>query len=192
MRPTELAAGTLAALLGRMNALAAAEPSPPAISKLGVLQHNNQFHLVATAPIDAGEALLRVEGELTHTPTRYSLQVDAARHIDVPVGTSLREQLEHYRWSFLNHACEPNAAFRGLTLVAMRAIRQGEDITFHYATTEYEMAEPFHCRCGSPLCLGEIRGFRHLPPAAVERLRPWCAPHLLARRPETEDASLSA
>jgi hypothetical protein len=87
------------------------------------------------------------------------------------VGTSLREQLEHYRWSFLNHACEPNAAFRGLTLVATRAIRQGEEITFHYATTEYDMAEPFRCRCGSPLCLGEIRGFRHLPPAALERLR---------------------
>ena len=175
-----------------MNAAVAAEPSTPAASKLGVLQHSNQFHLVATAPIDSGEFLLRVEGALTGSPTRYSVQIDGGRHIDVPVGTSLREQLERYRWSFLNHACEPNAAFRGLTLVAMRAIRAGEEITFHYATTECDMAEPFRCRCGSPLCLGEIRGFRHLPPAALERLRPWCAPHLLARLAEGGGACLSA
>ncbi len=151
----------------------------PSTSKLGVLQHSDEFHLVTTAPIAAGELLLQVDGVLTTVPTRYSVQIDCDRHIDVPPGIGLRDQLARYRWSFLNHACEPNAYFRGRALVANRAIRTGEEISFHYATTEFDMAEPFRCRCGSPLCLGEVRGFRHLPVAERARLRAWCAPHLL-------------
>jgi len=45
-------------------------------------------------------------------------------------------------------------------------------------TTEYDMAEPFACHCGSPRCFGTIRGFKHLTEDERERLRPFLAPHL--------------
>ena len=48
---------------------------------------------------------------------------------------------------------------RGLKVVAILPIRIGEQIVYNYNTTEYEMAEPFACRCGSAQCGGEIRGF---------------------------------
>jgi len=140
-----------------------------------------QFHAMALSAVAAGDVVLKVQGRETSLPTRYSLQVDANEHIDVPHGIELRQQLESYRWSFLNHSCEPNAAFRGRDLVAVRAIAAGEELTFHYATTEWEMAEPFVCGCGCVRCGKVIRGYRDLDRETRERLAPHVASYLLAR-----------
>lgn len=69
---------------------------------------------------------------------------------------------------FLNHSCDPSAGIRitgtEVTLVAIRDIRAGEEVTFDYSTT---VDEDFYtlknCRCGSPTCRGTIRDFKHLP-----------------------------
>ena len=45
-----------------------------------------------------------------------------------------------------------------------RDIKKGEDITFDYTTTEYEMARAFKCLCGVANCLGEVKGFKFLSP----------------------------
>lgn len=148
---------------------------------LAVAPFGGGFHVLAQRGFRMGELLLEVHGVATEVPRRYSLQVDAAHHLDVPRGLSAEEQQRHYVWSFLDHACEPNARFEGRRLLASRDIAAGETVTFHYATTEWEMAEPFRCHCGSAHCLGEVRGFRALPMAERQRLRAWLAPHLLAR-----------
>lgn len=148
---------------------------------LAVVPSGDGFHVVAQRGFCMGEVLFEVHGVATKTPRRYSLQVGAADHLDVPSGLTAEEQQRRYVWSFLDHACEPNARFDGRTLRALRGIEAGETVTFHYATTEWAMAEPFHCRCGSAHCLGEVRGFRALPMVERQRLRAWLAPHLLAR-----------
>lgn len=148
---------------------------------IAVRQGDGHCRTVAARSIAAGEPILVVTGEMTAHPIRHSLQVGADEHVAPPAETTTAERMQHYPWAFLDHACEPNAAFRGRELVAIRPIRAGERITFHYATTEWDMAEPFACRCGSAQCLGEIRGFRHLDDASRARLRPHVAPHLLQR-----------
>lgn len=148
---------------------------------LAVAPFGGGFHVIAQRAFRMGELLLEVQGVATKTPRRYSLQIGAADHIDVPLGLAAEEQQRRYVWSFLDHACEPNAWFEGWHLLASRDIAAGETVTFHYATTEWAMAEPFRCRCGSAHCLGEVRGFRALPVAERQRLRAWLAPHLLAR-----------
>ena len=50
-------------------------------------------------------------------------------------------------------------------------------MTFNYNTTEWEMAEPFSCGCGSENCLGTIQGLKHLTISQRERLG-FVAPHL--------------
>ena len=58
----------------------------------------------------------------------------------------------------MNHSCEPNGGLRGeAVLVAMRDIKEGEEITFDYATTECIDGE-WECLCGTPACRGTIRG----------------------------------
>lgn len=62
------------------------------------------------------------------------------------------------QWRPQNHACDPNTAFRGLDVIALRSIRRGEELTLDYAAAMNEHSEPFTCHCGSPKCRREIVG----------------------------------
>jgi hypothetical protein len=164
-----------------------AEKSPETLPSVGeapapavrVAGSAGDFRLVAARRIARGEVLFQIEGVRTRRPTRYSVQIGARLHIDLGPGHSTDEILNRYFWRFMNHACEPSAWIRDQEVIALQSIRSGEDVTFDYNSTEYDMAEPFACRCGSRHCLGEIRGFRHLTPARRELLRPYLAPHLV-------------
>jgi len=57
-----------------------------------------------------------------------------------------------------NHSCRPNAGIKGqITLVAMRSIKPGEEVTFDYATTECEESS-FKCNCRNKDCRKIITG----------------------------------
>lgn len=147
---------------------------------LGVAQRDGHYRVVALAAIPAGQPLLELEGRLIDSPSRDSVQVVERLHIAPPAGLEPADTPQRYLWRFLNHACAPNAAFVGRTLIALREIRVGEEVGFDYNTTEYAIDEPFTCHCGA--CDGRtIRGFRHLDAAERERLRPWLAAHLVDR-----------
>jgi hypothetical protein len=139
---------------------------------VGVLRAHGEYRLIALKPIARHQHLFRIEGDETCTPTRYSVQIGRGRHLDLRPGRPTEELLDHFYWQYLNHHCEPNTMIRDLEVVALRDIARWEDVTFNYNTTEYEMAEPFQCRCGSPLCARVIRGARHMSQAELERLRP--------------------
>ncbi|MSU47746.1 MAG: SET domain-containing protein-lysine N-methyltransferase [Opitutus sp.] len=145
---------------------------------VGVARSDGASRLVSIARIAAGTRLFRIEGEQTQRPTRYSVQIDEDLHIDVGDGHSNEEILDRYYWRFLNHSCVPNTRICGREVIASHEIEPWADVTFNYNTTEYDMAEPFACHCGNPLCLGTIKGFKHLTPEERERLRPLLAPHL--------------
>ena len=155
---------------------------------VAVARIGGEYRLLALAPFGAGERILSIEGETSRHPTRYSLQIGEELHIDLLEPRSPEEIFDRHRWRFLNHSCDPNTVVRGRELIALRAIGPWEELTYHYATTEYDMAEPFACRCGSPACLGTIQGFRHLAPADQRRLAPLLAEHLRRRLDEGEDA----
>ncbi|MEW6750014.1 MAG: SET domain-containing protein-lysine N-methyltransferase [Candidatus Latescibacterota bacterium] len=126
-----------------------------------------------TRDLAAGTPILRLGGTAVPAADRYSIQVDEGVHV-LP-----GDQV----WGFLNHACDPSCRidFGTWTLVAARGIRAGEELTFSYLTTEWELCAPFACRCGAAACAGLIGGFGHLSPQAQEALRPWCSPYLRQR-----------
>ena len=88
--------------------------------------------------------------------------------------------MDRFFWRFTNHSCAPNAQLRGREFFSLRPIEPWQEITFHYDTTEYEMAEPFECRCGADDCFGRIQGFKFRTADERELLRPMLADHLLA------------
>ncbi|MCX6876010.1 MAG: hypothetical protein NTW21_19710 [Verrucomicrobia bacterium] len=47
-----------------------------------------------------------------------------------------------------------------------------------YHATEFDLAEPFDCHCGSPCCFGTIRGFKDPTTDGPTCLQPLLAPHL--------------
>jgi len=145
---------------------------------IGVVRAEGAYHLVAVRWIAAGARLFRIEGEKTRQPTRYSVQIGEHLHIDLRNGYSSEEILDRYFWRFMNHSCEPNTLVRGQEVIASQDIEPWANVTFNYNTTEYDMAEPFGCHCGSPDCLGTIKGFKHLTAEERERLRESLSPHL--------------
>ena len=145
---------------------------------VGVARANGAYRLVAVRQIAAGTSLFRIEGEKTHRPTRYSLQIGENLHIELGSGHSDEEIFDRYYWRFTNHSCEPNTFIRSQEVIASHEIEPWADVTFNYNTTEYDMAEPFDCHCGTPGCLGKIKGFRHLTSDQRERLQPLLASHL--------------
>jgi len=148
--------------------------------RAAVVRSDGEYRLVTNQAVPAGTPLFPLDGELTATPTRYTVQLDERRHVDLPAGCELEEVLDRYYWRFMNHACEPAAVIRDRSVLSLRPIPAWSEITFHYASTEYDMAEPFGCRCGSDRCEGVVQGFRYLTPARREALRPLLSPYLLA------------
>jgi hypothetical protein len=137
--------------------------------------------VIANALYAPGDRILRFDGELSDKPSRTSIQLNENEHVNAPAGISTERAIQAHPFIFLNHSCDPSAVQRGDELFAIRAIEPGEEVTFDYQASEYEFAEPFHCRCASPKCDGEeVRGFRYLSPAEQERRRRVLSPHLLA------------
>lgn len=61
-------------------------------------------------------------------------------------------------WAPQNHCCDPNTAYNGLNVVAIKPIKSGEELTLDYASFLDENMEPFSCSCGAKKCRGHISG----------------------------------
>lgn len=98
-------------------------------------------------------------GTVVPGPDRHFLQLGGATHA----------RIEPEVLQLLNHSCDPNLVLDvdRLTLTALRPSERGEELTLFYPATEWEMAEPFACRCGTARCVGWIAGAAHLPTQAL-------------------------
>lgn len=146
--------------VARMQALVATS-SP---SRVAVATRHGQYAVIANADIAPGDLVLHITGKEVAVPTRYTLQVSTTVHVeaqpdgDGPDGYPV--------WRFVNHSCEPNLVMRNRAFYAVRPIRTGDEVSFDYDSTEWDMASPFRCHCATSRCRGQIRGFRHLNAAA--------------------------
>jgi hypothetical protein len=160
-----------------------------ATAPVAVVRANHEYRLVLTEHVCGGTRLFSVEGETTCVPSMYSVQIGPDLHIDMPAGFGAEDVLDRFFWRFTNHSCEPNAFVRDRDMVALTCIEPWQQLTFNYNTTEYDMAEPFECTCGTPACEGKIRGYRWLSPDAKARIRPYTA-EWMADTSEDEEPTL--
>ena len=122
----------------------------------------------AIEDIASGSFITDLWGPVLDSPTSHTVQVDKTKHV-APQGPMIR----------FNHSCQPNAKFvyeqrKGMSpdldpnhevfwyVVAICDIKKGENVTYDYTTSEYDMAQAFQCNCGAEMCLGQIKGFRYL------------------------------
>jgi hypothetical protein len=136
-------------------------PRPASSSRFSVRRVGDQQQVHAETAIAKGERIMRVAGEDVTRPTRHSIQVGVDLHLE-SFGKDASDLGS--AWRYLNHSCAPNARMQGRDLVALRAIANGEQVTFDYNANEWDMATPFLCACGAAKCRGLIRGYRHLSP----------------------------
>ena len=95
--------------------------------------------------------------------TYLTVQVDRDKHI----------LLTPERLQYINHSCEPNVFFdtTRFELVSLTSIRAGAELCYFYPSTEWNMAQPFACKCGSPDCIETIRGASEISTAILRRYR---------------------
>ena len=102
-------------------------------------------------------------GEMVSTPTYLTVQVGIDKHI------TLRPEFLQY----INHSCDPNVFFdtTSMKLVCLKPIEAGEEFTFFYPSTEWDMAQPFVCQCNSANCLQLIQGARYISTETLKQYR---------------------
>jgi D-alanine-D-alanine ligase-like ATP-grasp enzyme len=125
------------------------------------------FGIYASQEIKANELIFKGEEKAQRLATR--------RHVEQNWGNEEKEIFRHYAyplskevfllwdedpagWAPQNHSCNPNTAYDGLNVKALRDIKKGEELTLDYTSFLDDNIEPFECRCGAPNCHGLITG----------------------------------
>lgn len=125
---------------------------------------NGQNGLFALRSYQPGDVIAAFHaGTIAAEPTYLTVQVGLRRHI------TLQPEFLQY----INHSCDPNVFFdtTSMQLVALKVIRPEDEMVFFYPSTEWKMTQSFECYCGSPHCLGDIRGAAYLSKEAIEKYR---------------------
>ncbi len=148
--------------------------------RVSVARKGEQLTVIASEAIAPGQPILEVEGVETTTPSVYSVQITETTHIDLDDPSMVDSHPERYLWRFLNHHCKPNSYLRGRTLVAIKQINIGDEVTFNYNANEYDMASPFQCWCdtGGQAVNCTVRGYRYLNEIERGQLAAYAAPHV--------------
>lgn len=129
--------------------------SDHSLAKVLLNKSTGQKSLNASVHFSPGDVISKFSAGITQPFATYlTVQTGADRHI-----TLVPEFLQ-----YINHSCAPTAFFNTTTmeLTCLKTLRPGDEITFFYPSTEWEMAQPFICNCGSPECLQLINGASHL------------------------------
>ncbi len=127
---------------------------------LAIRTQNKFRSLVTKRTYKAGEIICPIPTEtMSDKPTMYTVQVGRAKHVEVKELASM------------NHSCNPNTILdtTRMLVFAARDIAVGEELTFFYPSTEWEMSAPFICLCGSPNCIHVVAGARFLPLSTLEQ-----------------------
>ena len=124
------------------------------------IKTENKFRsLITKQAYTKGEIICEIPTEkLFDKANRYTVQIDRNRHTEVG------------KLSALNHSCDPNVILdaENLQMVALRDIEKGEELSFFYPSTEWEMDAPFICLCGASNCIHVVAGARFLPLSTLE------------------------
>ncbi len=120
---------------------------------------NKTRSLVARQNFKQGEIIYHIPSEkVSDKPNRFTVQMDRELHTEVG------------KLSALNHSCDPNVILDmdNMVVIASRDIQAGDELSFFYPSTEWEMAAPFICLCGAPNCIHVVAGARFLPLSTLE------------------------
>ncbi len=106
-----------------------------------------------------GEIICPIPSEsLYDKPNRFTVQIGSDRHVEVK------------ELSSMNYSCNPNTFLdtTRMLVFAARDVAAGEELTFFYPSTEWEMSSPFICLCGATNCIHVVAGARFLPLSTLE------------------------
>ncbi|POS73347.1 hypothetical protein DHEL01_v208256, partial [Diaporthe helianthi] len=149
-----------------------AQPSHPDL--LEVILSEAEFtsksvSTTAAAPFAVVAKLSFPPCTLANKPAYSTVQIGRDRHLE------LNSDL-----LYLNHSCEPSLIIDTANMTVLagpQGLKPGDELTFFYPSTEWDMAQPFVCVCGSAGCRGKIAGAKDMSAKQLEGL--WLNGHIL-------------
>ena len=125
-----------------------------------VIKTENKFRsLITKQAYEKGDVISEIPREkVIDKPNRFTVQIGRTEHTDVG------------KLAALNHSCDPNVILdtTHMQMLARRDIEKGEELSFFYPSTEWEMDAPFICLCGATNCIHVVAGARFLPLSTLE------------------------
>lgn len=122
--------------------------------------------LICLKPFKAGDIITRLTGTTPAKKAWSSVQCGIEPDTHIELNSVL---------VYVNHSCSPNAAFdlsspnqEEWNFKALQDIQAGDELSFFYPSTEWNMKQGFECKCRSSNCLGYIRGAKYLTRAQLE------------------------
>lgn len=122
---------------------------------------------------------------LAEEPTYATVQIGLAQHLN------LNSDLV-----YINHSCEPSLIFdipSQSVIAGPNGLQIGQELTFFYPSTEWDMAQRFDCFCNSISCKGLISGAKYMRKEQLEGM--YLNPHireLLDEKKLSEDIGAQA
>ncbi|MEO6189494.1 MAG: SET domain-containing protein-lysine N-methyltransferase [Saprospiraceae bacterium] len=116
---------------------------------------NNAYGLFAYISFEQNEVMFKFNSKnFVTSPTYLTVQLDDNKHFS----------LDPDFLQYMNHSCDPNVFMdtQELKLIALKPIQKGDELSFFYPSTEWEMDQAFICNCGSVNCQGYISGANDL------------------------------
>lgn len=147
------------------------QPSHPEIQGVIINEHeftSKSLSKVALPPFGLYAKMTFPPCTLAEEPTYATVQIGRKKHLD------LNSDL-----LYINHSCQPSLIFdiANFNIIAgPNGLKPGEELTFFYPSTEWEMAQSFDCLCDKPTCRGRISGAKDMAPEQLEGL--WINGHI--------------
>lgn len=113
----------------------------------------------ALEPVHKGELVAVWGGRIVTQAAAEALHPDLRRYVVQVEESQFLAPLEPIDAAeLINHCCQPNSGLSGqIALVALRAIRTDEEITFDYATTDSSEFLCFSVACSKAPCRRRLR-----------------------------------
>ncbi|KAG0196483.1 hypothetical protein BGX28_010077 [Mortierella sp. GBA30] len=150
------------------------KPTHPGLFEVVYAEGDYNSKLIACRDYSQGSIICLVEGVTFTAPgtkTYTSVQVANNEHIE------LNSDLV-----FMNHSCNPSVNLDIDTMTAVAAldikkgvpyfvlnVTSGDNMTFFYPASEWEMTQPFPCWCNAEQCIKDVKGAKFLSKEIVAR-----------------------
>lgn len=134
--------------------------------------------------VKRGEVIQVIKGE-----ARFLTVTNKEESLSYPnwIGVGKNKWIDpDYPNQYLNHSCNPNASVKGrivigkdkvakgkYDIVAIRPIKEGEEVSIDYSVIEGDDLWEMKCECGEKNCRKIIRSIRFMPKKQFEKYLPY-------------------
>lgn len=132
--------------------------------------------VMAGEDIKRGDIIQQIKGE-----AKFFVPKNKTDSLSYPnwVGIGKNQWIDpSYPNQYLNHSCNPNTGIKGkVTMVALKDIKEGEEITIDYSIIEGDDMWEMECNCGEKNCRKIIRSVQFLPEEQYKKYLPFIPPY---------------